>query len=98
MKDEKVAWWIQLRGSLNHSSFRLHPSSLLLLSGEGDDLFGGVLHAAGDRKVHARLFDHALALFDVGSFKADDHGDADIKILSRADHSVGHHIAAHDAA
>src|SRR5215212_492232 len=66
--------------------------------GEGDDLFGGVLHALGDGEVHAGLGDEAAALFDVGAFEADDDGHLHADGLGSLDDAARHHVGADDAA
>src|SRR5437763_10144357 len=70
----------------------------LLLTGERDDLLGGVLHPFGDGEVQARLAQDALALLDVRAFEADDDGDLYAYLSSGLDHAARDHVAADDAA
>src|ERR1051325_4221052 len=95
MKDEVKAFK-PMKHLLHPSSFILHPC--LSVSGEGDDFFGGVLHTASYGEVEARFPDDALALFDVSAFETNDDGHAHAQVSCRANHTVGDHITAHDAA
>src|SRR5215212_8962675 len=66
--------------------------------GEGDDLFGGVLHAVADGEVHAGLGDEAAALFDVGAFEADDDRHLNADGPGGLDDAARDHVGADDAA
>src|ERR1044072_465871 len=75
------------------------PSSCRgLLVGEGDDLFGSVLHALAAGEVHAGLGDEAAPLFDVGAFETDDDGHLDADGFGGLDDTTRNHVGADDAA
>src|SRR5581483_6887344 len=73
------------------------PMSRGLLHG-GDDLLGSVVKIVARRDVELGLGDDLLAKFDVRAFEPHHQRHLQSDLLDRRHHTLGDHIALHDAA